>query len=196
MMINKGLWHHILTQVGPGGTLLELGSGETSQMFVDYGINVYSIEDDPDWIGKYPGVNYIHAPLVNIADNCKRLGMSLNIDSGPLVYFLGPGQCEPMWYDISKLPNVSGIAGSDTPFIHYDALLLDGPRRRFRPMFHLFWPLFNPGVPWYADDMARPEWYRALLWTAKERNMTTFPEIKGLGPDGHEWCCIPKQRGW
>jgi hypothetical protein len=165
--INKGMWHHILTTVGPGGTLLELGSGETSQLFVDHGLKVYSIEHDPEWVGKYPGVNYIHAPLVEF-------------DPEDLHPYFKRMDCLPAWYDHTKVHEA--IDG-----LKYDALLLDGPQRKFRVNFFLNHAMFDGSVPWFADDLKRPEWYRALMWTATERGRESFPEIHGLQTP-HAWC--------
>ena len=46
-----------------GSTLLELGSGHATYTLQNK-YNVYSIEQDSNWINKYP-VKYIHAPIVN-----------------------------------------------------------------------------------------------------------------------------------
>jgi len=172
--INKGCWHHVLTTVGEGGTLLELGSGETSQRFVNYGLKVYSIEHDPEWVGKYPGVNYIYAPLVRQDEE----------DFHP--YFLRM-DCVPEWYDHTIVHN----AIKD---LKYDALLLDGPQRKYRPGFFYNHAMFDTSVPWFADDMNRPEWFRALLWTAVERGLDSFPEIHGVQTD-HAWTVFPAQGG-
>lgn len=172
MNINRGMWHHILTAVGEGGTLLELGSGVTSQEFVDYGLKVYSIEHDPEWIGRYPGVNYIHAPLVQDT-------------TSPFHDYFRKMDCVPEWYDHT-------IVHEAIKDLKYDALLIDGPQRKYRPMFFYNHAMFNPTVPWFADDMSRPEMYRALLWTARERGMSEFPIIHGIDT-AHAWVKFPAQ---
>lgn len=175
-MINKGMFHQIITKCQEGNnTLLELGSGETSAKFVERGLTVYSVEHDPEWVGKYPGVNYINAPLVGLFHR-----------GDTRTVYLKKMDCVFEWYDTTKL--FEGIKD-----IEYSAILLDGPQRRYRPMFHYFWPLFNASVPWFADDMNRPEWFRALLWTCIERGMDTFPEIHGIDTP-HSWTKIPPKR--
>jgi hypothetical protein len=170
--INKGMLHNIVTRAGEGGTLLELGSGETSQMFVDYGLKVYSIEHDPEWVGKYPGVNYIYAPLVQFPDEQMH------------EYFHRMGML-PFWYDHT-------IVHAAIKNLKYDVLLLDGPQRRFRQNFFLNHAMFDQSVPWFADDMSRPEWFRALLWVARERGMVEFPPIHGI-QSPHSWVEFPAQ---
>jgi len=168
MNVNKGMYHHIITACHAGnGVLLELGSGETSRLFVEHGIKVYSVEHDTTWLGKYEGVNYIHAPLVPQNDVKHE-------------YF--QKTANPYWYD-------HNVLAKELPE-EYDVLLLDGPPRMFRPMFFYNWAMFRTDVPWFADDLNRPEWYRALLWTCRERGLSTFPEVRGLG-SGHEWVVIP-----
>jgi len=173
MNINKGMFHHIITACQSGnGVLVELGSGETSAKFVEMGLTVYSIEHDPQWIGKYPGVNYIPAPLVKQAV--------------ALPEFFTKCSIVPEWYDVQAI--YDGIPAK------YDALLIDGPQRRYRPLFHWNKGAFHRKVPWFADDMARPEWYRAMLWTCRDRGFSTFPEVHGIQTD-HAWICIPAQMG-
>lgn len=46
-----------------GDVLLEFGSGQTTKIFKDMGLDVYSIEEDEEFVGRYEGVNYIHAPI-------------------------------------------------------------------------------------------------------------------------------------
>ena len=169
--VNKGMFHHIVTACqGGSGVLVELGSGETSAHFVDVGLTVYSIEHDEEWIGKYKGVNYIYAPLVPIIVT-------------DFEYFKKM-DCKPEWYDIDKIV--------DQLPREYDALLLDGPQRKYRVNFWYNAHLFRCDVPWFADDMNRPEWFRALYWTCRDRGMDTFPEINGIDTK-HAWTKIPPQ---
>ena len=173
MNINKGMFHHIITACQSGnGVLVELGSGETSAKFVEQGLTVYSIEHDPAWIGKYPGVNYIPAPLIKYAVNMPEWFTKVGV--------------EPEWYDVQAI--YDGIPDK------YDALLIDGPARKYRPMFHWNEGAFNSKVPWFADDVNRPEWYRALLYTCRDRGLSTFPEIQGILTN-HAWIKIPARRG-
>lgn len=170
MMINRGMWHHIVTHCqSKRGVLLELGSGETSAKFVEYGLKVYSVEHDEKWLGKYPGVNYIHAPLV-----------PYEMSGTKLDYFTRMN-CEALWYDPK-------ILKKQLP-LHYDALLLDGPTRPHRIGFGYFWNLFRSDVPWFADDMSRPEWFRVMLWVVRDRGIDTFPPIYGIDTP-HAWCKV------
>lgn len=168
--INKGMFHHIVTSCQAGnGTLLELGSGETSRHFVDVGLKVISIEHSPKWLDEIPGVNYVYAPLVPV-----------KTDNYYETYQAHLG-IEPYWYDLPKTPK------------RYDALLLDGPGRKNRSMFWYFKHMFRQDVPWFADDMQRPEWYRTLLHVCKWRGLEAFPEVQGIQSD-HPWIKIPAQR--
>lgn len=47
-----------------GGTILELGAGDVSTPALTKFYTVYSVEDNPVYVGKYPS-NYILAPLVD-----------------------------------------------------------------------------------------------------------------------------------
>jgi hypothetical protein len=44
-----------------GDAVLEFGSGQTTKIFKDMGFDVYSVEEDEEFVGRYEGVNYIHA---------------------------------------------------------------------------------------------------------------------------------------
>jgi len=46
-----------------GDVVLEFGSGQTTKIFKDMGFDVYSVEEDEEFVGRYEGVNYIHAPI-------------------------------------------------------------------------------------------------------------------------------------
>lgn len=51
--------------ISPDSTILEFGSGEGSIKLSEI-YNLYSIEHDPEWVGRAPKANYIHAPIVEI----------------------------------------------------------------------------------------------------------------------------------
>lgn len=53
----------ICVNFAPGSIILEFGSGESSRFFAEMGYIVYSVEEDENYIDKYPGVNYIYAPI-------------------------------------------------------------------------------------------------------------------------------------
>ena len=52
----------ILTHIRRGATILELGSGvgssELGKVF-----DMVCVENNPEYVGKFPNINYIHAPL-------------------------------------------------------------------------------------------------------------------------------------
>ena len=53
----------VMTRLSPGDTILEFGSGESSRCLSELGLQVYSIEEDEEFVNKHEGVNYIHAPI-------------------------------------------------------------------------------------------------------------------------------------
>ncbi len=134
--ISENLHKHIKQLVPEGGTILELGSGAgTGVLARDY--RVYSVEHDPDWLGKHP-TNYIYAPLRKFKQrNYKAVA----------------------WYDWQilreKLPK------------KYDLLLVDGPpaETESRGAFAFFVPpvedpelnIFRTDVPIILDDAQRAE---------------------------------------
>ncbi len=62
--ISRELYDWLCENIPPGKTILELGSGAGTEELVKRW-KVYSVEHDPDYIGKVPESNYIHAPIVN-----------------------------------------------------------------------------------------------------------------------------------
>ncbi|MFA5526193.1 MAG: hypothetical protein WC992_05150 [Acholeplasmataceae bacterium] len=61
--ITVELFGAILRLVPEGGTILELGSGRVSPLWVDCGLRCVSIEHDEEWCGLFPGVEYRHVPI-------------------------------------------------------------------------------------------------------------------------------------
>lgn len=62
--ISENLYNFILEHVEKKSTILELGSGYSSEILsLDY--NVYSIENDPNFLNCCDRVHYIYAPIVN-----------------------------------------------------------------------------------------------------------------------------------
>lgn len=55
-------WIH--TNLELGSTIVELGSGEGS-FLLSRKYEVYSVEHDPSFVGLYPTVNYVYAPIVD-----------------------------------------------------------------------------------------------------------------------------------
>lgn len=62
--ISKEVIDWILNNIPKGSTILELGSGVGTKELVKF-YNVFSIEDDEEWLGFEPKTTYIHAPIVN-----------------------------------------------------------------------------------------------------------------------------------
>ncbi len=54
-----------LRRLPMGATVLELGSGDGTARLIEMGFKVYSVEHDPEWVGRVPGALYIHAPIVD-----------------------------------------------------------------------------------------------------------------------------------
>ena len=117
----------------PGSNVLEFGSGSSSKELVDLGYNVTAVEHDPEWMNRYEGVNYIHAPIVD-------LPYSRFINT----YF----NLYKTWYDMDKiLPCIK-----DKKF---DLILIDGPPAHIgRAGFFLYIELFK-GIPIVMDDVQR-----------------------------------------
>lgn len=65
MSINPVVFFQIKAVAPPDQypNFFEFGSGNASIEFVKAGYNVVSVEDMKEWVGKHPGVNYVHAPL-------------------------------------------------------------------------------------------------------------------------------------
>ena len=88
--IEKCLFDFILNKIEPGSTICELGSGKVSTPALSRFYNLYSVENDPNYIDIYENVNYIFSPIVDgwynpqvLEENLpKNLGM-LFVD-GPL----------------------------------------------------------------------------------------------------------------
>ncbi|MGA9530289.1 MAG: hypothetical protein WBQ73_00170 [Candidatus Babeliales bacterium] len=61
--IPKELFDYVRTSVPEGATIVELGSGWSSEELSKY-YSVYSVEHDPVWMNRYK-TQYIYAPLKN-----------------------------------------------------------------------------------------------------------------------------------
>ena len=60
--ISEEMFTWILNNIPKGKTILEFGSG-TGTIELTKHWNVYSVEQNKEWVGKAPKSNYIHAPL-------------------------------------------------------------------------------------------------------------------------------------
>ena len=63
--IERYTFEVICSLVAPGSHILELGSGKISTAAFSTQLKVTSIDDNENYIGLFPDVNYIHAPLVD-----------------------------------------------------------------------------------------------------------------------------------
>ena len=52
----------IIKNIPHGSTIVELGSGSGTKELVKF-YNVFSVEQNIEWVGKEPKTNYIYAPL-------------------------------------------------------------------------------------------------------------------------------------
>lgn len=63
--IEKPTFDAIVSRLPPNPVGVEIGAGLISTTNFSKICKLYSIEDSEEWINIIPGVNYIHAPLVN-----------------------------------------------------------------------------------------------------------------------------------
>ena len=134
--IDEELFAYIREILPIGETILELGSGDGTAELIKY-YNVYSIENDEEWLGKYRS-NYIHAPL-------KEHKIVRNLEGN-------------IWYDPSVLKK-------ELKDLCYDLILVDGPSRlkASRAGFVKYRSLFNLDVPIIFDDVNREgDWIIAV----------------------------------
>lgn len=153
----------------PGaGTVLELGSGYSTQWLVDRKCKVFSIEHDKQWIGKVKGAKYIHAPIA-LYGRGHRLLRSL----------------------AKRFPEAQGWYNPKTLRKHlpkeYDLILVDGPPRDFgRVGFLQNIDLFRHDVPIVLDDLHRPDdlLMARMLAEKLERDLLITNNINGKKPFG------------
>ena len=107
--------------------LLEFGSGFGSKQLAEY-CSVQSIEHDERFVGLFPGVSYIHSPLIEFK---------------PFSEFK-----ETQWYDFSKIE-------ADLEE-HYDLILIDGPPAEYGRsgiLYHM--ERLDKSPLWIIDDVLR-----------------------------------------
>lgn len=120
--------------IGPGDTILELGSGEGTQALADLGFKMISVEHSEDWLNKFDST-YLHVPIREMK---------------PTRYFPE----HHYWYHpLILYPKLKGL--------EYDFLLVDGPPRNMgelkigRAGFLKYRDFFNLDVPIIFDDTHR-----------------------------------------
>ncbi len=123
--IDKKLYNYIRKILLEGSTILELGSGHSTDVLAEY-YTMYSVEHDEEWVGKYNST-YLHVPLKE--------------------HKAIKGHQYTRWYDASVLkPKLKGIK--------YDLLLVDGPPIT-RSGFFKYMKLFDSNAIWILDDSNR-----------------------------------------
>lgn len=127
--IHLDIFLKIVGSHGVGSTLLELGCGHATEVFLATGVRVISIEHDPNWANLICTSKMILAPLAGI--------------DRPWTWedrFLYP----TAWYD-------RDIIRRELEGEHYDAILVDGPY--YRSGFSDNLDLFDLDLPIYFDDV-------------------------------------------
>ena len=113
--ITKELFEWIKSSIKLGDTVVEIGAGEISTQYLCNLYNLYSIENNIKWCGKYNS-NYIYAPIKNgwydrelVASGLPE-NYSLLIIDGPT----GEGQREGVIKNIDLFRTDSPIVVDDT----------------------------------------------------------------------------------
>jgi hypothetical protein len=166
--VEKELLWKVAELMPVGGTVLELGSGYSTQWFVDQGCTTYSVEHDTIWLNKVPGAHYIHAPI-NEYGRHNRMPRSIG----------------------KRFPEAVGWYNPKTLRKHlpkeYDLILVDGPPRDFgRIGFYIHLGLFRSDVPIVLDDMHRCDdlWMARLVAEKLERDLLIVNNKQGHKPFG------------
>ncbi len=63
--VEKEVYNTILSLIKPGDTIVEFGSGQATTGNLAPYFNMYSVEHDKVWVGKFPYSKYIYAPIVD-----------------------------------------------------------------------------------------------------------------------------------
>jgi len=121
--IDKKLYDYIREILPEGSTILELGSGEVTDVLArDY--TMYSVEHELEWVGKYNST-YLHVPL------CEHKAIKNHLHT--------------RWYSADILrPLLKGIK--------YDLLLVDGPPQT-RSGFFKYMGLFDSNAICHFRDV-------------------------------------------
>jgi len=61
--IEQVVYGFILGRINPTETIVEFGAGDVSTLVLRTYYNLYSVEHNEEFCGKYDGVNYIYAPI-------------------------------------------------------------------------------------------------------------------------------------
>ncbi len=134
--INDNCLDYIKEVLPKGSTILEFGSGDGTTWLSDAGYKMYSVENQPEWMDKYPK----HTTYINCSIKYYDLDYS-----APKNIFHQTG-----WYNPDDLfPNLPK---------KYDLILIDGPGGRWgRGGFYKHIDKFNTDVPMVFDDINRTQ---------------------------------------
>ena len=122
------IYDFIDTVLSPGNTILELGSGESTSIFVKK-YKVYSIEDDEEYLYIEPLAQYIYASSTK--------------------YSITNFPQESVWYNVDTLSRA-------IKHITYDMIIVDGPLgKKGRGGFYEFLSLFNTDAHMLFHDTQR-----------------------------------------
>ena len=147
------LFNFIKKNLPEGATLLELGSGAGSAELCKY-YKLYSVEHAQEWVNKYPGVNYIYAPLKSHKQVAKLTGTE--------------------WYDWSYVkPAIKNL--------DYQMILIDGPPIcHGRAGFAKYLDHFKI-VPMVFDDLHRGRDLQVALKVSRrlQESITIIPTEEG-----------------
>jgi hypothetical protein len=124
--MERQLYDYIRKILPTGSTILELGSGTTTDLMAEH-YTMYSVEHDEKWVDKYNST-YLHVPLC---------------DHKPI-----KGHRYTNWYD-------ANILREKLKGVKYDLLLIDGPPVS-RSGFFKYMDLFDSNAIWIFDDAHRP----------------------------------------
>jgi len=119
----------IVRNIPAGATILSLGSGEGDARLSAAGYHMVCVEHSLEWLGRYPSIAYIHAPLkwhkpIAGYDHCS-------------------------WYDAE-------IVNKAIKNLDYAAIIMDGPPgAEGRSGFLKYIDMFKHNVPFIFDDLHR-----------------------------------------
>ena len=142
------MYKWIRENIKEGSTILELGSGATTEELGKY-YKMFSIENNKKWCYKYNNTFYILAPIKKYSDKNPAPKGFPHPNNG--------------WYDVSRLMLPE----------KYDLIIIDGPKGSSksdygRAGFYKHLDLFNTNVPMIFHDVGRPVEKHMVLQIAVE----------------------------
>jgi hypothetical protein len=149
--ISKECFNYIRKLLPDGKIILELGSGEGTDMLSKH-YKMYSIENQKEWIDRYDST-YIYAPIKNY-----NIGEDNNwwYKGSTEISFIAPegipsedgNKVQSSWFDPQQIKY-------NLPK-DYDLILIDGPNGKYgRGGFYVYLDWFKKDVPIIVDDVKR-----------------------------------------